>query len=75
MLYQPDGDGAITTNRDQKGYWDAYIWVNDVDALFTEMSAKEAVIDYEPIVQQEYNNKEFAIRDPDGHVIAFGQTL
>lgn len=31
------------------------------------------MIEYEPCIQGEYDMKEFAVRDPDGHVIAFGQ--
>ena len=31
------------------------------------------MIEYESYIQDEYDMKEFAVRDPDGHVIAFGQ--
>lgn len=73
MLKQADSDAEICTSRDQSGYWSAYIWVNDADALFESYKSKGAIIDYEPCIQEDYDMKEFAVRDPDGHVIAFGQ--
>ena len=73
MLKEADDGHAITTNRDQTGYWDAYVWINDADALFTEMKANGAIIEYEPTIRDEYGMKEFAVRDIDGYVIAFGQ--
>ncbi len=73
MLKQAGGEDAVATNRDQGGFWDAYVWINDADALFAQCRDNGAVIEYEPCVQEEYDMKEFAVRDPDGHIIAFGQ--
>jgi catechol 2,3-dioxygenase-like lactoylglutathione lyase family enzyme len=73
MLYQAEGGTEIPTVRDQGGAWDAYVWVEDADALFAEYKEAGAVIEYEPCIQKDYDMKEFAVRDPDGHVIAFGQ--
>ena len=73
MLKQAEAGTTIVPNRDQDGYWDAYVWVNDVDALFSELSANGAIVDYEPHIQADYNMKEFAVKDLDGYVIAFGQ--
>lgn len=73
MLKQAEEGVAITPNRNQSGYWDAYVWVNDVDTLFAEFKKNKAIIDYEPCIQEEYDMKEFAVKDPDGYVIAFGQ--
>ena len=53
--------------------WSAYIWVNDAGHLFKEFKSKGARIAYEPLIKEEYGMKEFAVRDLDGHVIAFGQ--
>lgn len=73
MLKQaPDGT-TITPNRNQEGYWDAYIWIRDADALFAEFKDNGANIDYEPCIQHEDDMKEFAVADPDGYIIAFGQ--
>ena len=55
------------------GYWDAYVWINDADSLFEELKANGAIIEYEPCIREYYDMKEFAVRDSDGHIIAFGQ--
>ena len=73
MLQQgPDGQ-SITPNRAQEGYWDAYVWIHDADALYAEYKERGAVIDYAPCIRAEYDMKEFAVVDPDGYVLAFGQ--
>ena len=54
--------------------WNAYFWVDDARALFTELSACGAKIDYE-LCTQPYGVLEFGIQDPDGHDIGFGETL
>ena len=73
MLKEAEADATIVPNRSQGGYWDAYIWIRDVDALFAEFEQNGAIIDYAPTIQHDYGMKEFAVRDPDGYVIAFGQ--
>lgn len=52
-------------------HWDAYVWTNDADALYAEVTADGAIIEYEPCIQREYDRKGFAVRD--SYVIAFGQ--
>jgi uncharacterized glyoxalase superfamily protein PhnB len=47
--------------------------INDADAPFAQCRDNGGVIEYEPCIQDEYDVKVFAVRDPDGHVIAFGQ--
>jgi uncharacterized glyoxalase superfamily protein PhnB len=56
------------------GLWNAYFWVSDVDALFHEISARGAVIDYD-LCDQPYGVREFGVRDPDNHDIGFGQII
>ena len=73
MLIQAQQETKITTSRDQGGYWDAYVWINDADALFSDYKEKGAIVDYEPCIQDDYDMKEFGIRDPDGHLLGFGQ--
>lgn len=70
MLYQADAENPL--HPKQGDNWDVYFWVTDADALFAEFQSKGATIEYEPCVQP-YENKEFAVRDVDGHVLAFGQ--
>jgi catechol 2,3-dioxygenase-like lactoylglutathione lyase family enzyme len=75
MLKQAQSEAAVAPNRNHGGYWDAYVWVVDTDALFAEFKAEGARFDYELCIQEEYGNKEFAVLDPDGYSIAFGQNL
>lgn len=75
MLYQPETETAPIPNIKKGGYWDAYIWVRDADALFTEFKAAGAVFEHELLIREAYGNKEFAVLDPDGYMIAFGEQL
>ena len=54
--------------------WNAYFWVDAADALYEEMKAKGAKMDYGPCTQP-YGVREFGIQDLDGHDIGFGQIL
>ena len=62
----------ICPNEKQGGAWDAFFWVTDVEALHSELARKGAVIVYPPVIQP-YRMKEFAVRDPNGYVLGFGQ--
>ncbi len=75
MLKQVKNSDNIQPNRTRGGYWDAYIWVQDAEALYAEFAANGAEFAYGLTIQDEYNNKEFAVYDPDGYFIAFGQGL
>ncbi len=54
--------------------WDAYIRVDDVDAIYAEVQQRGAGIDY-TIYDAPHGFREFGVQDPDGHDIAFGQPL
>ena len=54
------------------GGWDAYVWVDDARTLHAEMAAAGAEVAYGPRLQESYGNWEFAVRDRDGYLIAFG---
>ena len=75
MLKQAPDPASIRTNGQQStgDEWDAYVWIRDVDALFGEYSSSGAKIEYGPVIRKHYDMKEFAVRDLDGHIIAFGQ--
>ncbi len=64
--------GLICTNEKQGGTWDAFFWVSDVEALYDELMLKGARVVYAPVIQP-YHMKEFAVRDPNGYVLGFGQ--
>ena len=72
MLYQAENHTQLYSNGMQDGLWDAYFWVSDAEALFAEFCARGAQVEYEPCVQH-YEIKEFAVRDIDNHILAFGQ--
>jgi uncharacterized glyoxalase superfamily protein PhnB len=52
----------------------AYVWVDDADALYEELQGRGAPIDF-TIYDTPWGTREFGIQDPDGHDIAFGQVL
>jgi hypothetical protein len=54
--------------------WNAYIRVDDADAIYAEVQARGAGIDY-TIYDAPHGFREFGVQDPDGHDIAFGQPL
>jgi catechol 2,3-dioxygenase-like lactoylglutathione lyase family enzyme len=54
--------------------WDAYIRVDDADAIYAEVQERGAGIDY-TIYDAPHGFREFGVQDPDGHDIAFGQPI
>ena len=75
MLRRVDEPELITPNEKQGGTWDAFFWVRDAQPLHAELKEKGADIVYGPLIQESYNMREFAVRDSDGHVLGFGQSL
>ena len=77
MLSLNDGPGAIRPNRTvdpEGGAWDAYVWVDDADALHEEFRAKGVRIARVPR-DQEYGCRDFEIDDLNGYRLCFGHTL
>jgi uncharacterized glyoxalase superfamily protein PhnB len=72
MFRRVQQPNLICPNERQGGTWDVFSWVDDVEALFGELTARGAVIVYPPVIQH-YGMKEFAVRDPNGYVLGFGQ--
>ena len=75
MLAQPDDPAKVVphwTVMDKM--WDLYFWVDDVDAIYQEMQARGAIIDYS-LYLTPYGIKEFGVQDLDGHDIAFGEPV
>ncbi len=61
-----------TPNNDGNEGLDAFGMVSNIDDLFAEFKSKDAVFLYE-LRTNEYNMREFAIKDPAGFTIGFGQ--
>jgi predicted enzyme related to lactoylglutathione lyase len=55
-------------------YWAAYLYVSDADELAAEFRSRGVELVREPC-DMEHGLREFGIRDPDGHIIAFGHPL
>ena len=65
----------IVPNEKQGGTWDAFFWVRDARTLHAELLRQGADIVYGPLVQESYHMEEFAVRDREGYVLGFGQSL
>lgn len=75
MLSEVDDKTRIRPNGSDGSSWDAYVWVSDADALFAAFKAAGALIVHEPVDRDYYGNREFAIRDLDGYIIAFAHGI
>ena len=68
-------NGRGGSNRDYKSHaLDAYFWIDDVDALHTELVERGAEIIMPPTLRI-YGMKEIEVRDLDGYVLCFGQDI
>ncbi len=72
MFRRATDPGLICPNEKQGGTWDIFYWVEAVDPLYQELKGLGANFAYLPVIQP-YGMKEFAIRDPNGYVLGFGQ--
>ena len=77
MLAQLEQTGVIRPNRvvdPEGGAWDAYVWIDDADALHGEFKSKGV-----PIVRgtrdQPYGCRDFEIDDCNGYRLCFGQDI
>jgi predicted enzyme related to lactoylglutathione lyase len=75
MLRKISDPALIRPSEAQGGTWDAFFWVQDARALHAELAKRGAKVVYGPIVQDQYQMLEFAVRDCDGHVLGFGQAI
>lgn len=75
MLRLVETPEKISPNEKQGGTWDVFFWVRDVQSLHAELLKNGADVVYGPVVQTAYNMEEFAVRDIDGYVLGFGQSL
>lgn len=74
MLSQFEKAGLMRPNNtaDPNGSaWDAYIWVDDADALYEEFKNKGVKITRE-ICDQPYHCRDFDIQDCNGYTLCFG---
>jgi predicted enzyme related to lactoylglutathione lyase len=77
MLSQFAKTGVLRPNRiaDPHGEaWDAYVWVEDADALYAEFKSKGVLIT-RAICDQPYGCRDFDVEDCNGYRLCFGQDL
>ena len=77
MLSQVAGAGVSRPNRtvDPDGEaWDAYIWVDDANALFAEFKSRGVTIARD-ICDQPYGCRDFDVEDCNGYRLCFGHDL
>ena len=51
-----------------------YIFTHDIESLYTEFLSKGVDIP-NPLLERDYGMKDFDVADPDGHILAFGQSV
>ena len=64
--------GPMVAQDHQPGNGSCYVFVDDVDALHAEFTAKGAK-GLAPVVDQPYGMRDFSCADPDGNKIGFGK--
>ena len=77
MLAQLEKQGAMRPNHrvdPEGGAWDAYVWVDDADALYAELKAKGVKIARD-ICDQPYRCRDFDVEDCNGYRLCFGHDL
>jgi catechol 2,3-dioxygenase-like lactoylglutathione lyase family enzyme len=66
--------GPASTNKRQVGQGGIYIFCDDVDSYYADLIAKGATLQAPPR-DYEYGMRDFAIEDPDGNLLGFGQEV
>ncbi|HZE69511.1 MAG TPA: VOC family protein [Pyrinomonadaceae bacterium] len=77
MLAQLEKEGVMRPNRvvDPEGEaWDAYVWIENADDLYSEFKSKGVKITRE-ICDQPYGCRDFDVEDCNGYRLCFGQDL
>jgi predicted enzyme related to lactoylglutathione lyase len=66
--------GPAATNKKLVGQSGIYIFCDDVDSYFTEVTARGAKVQASP-KDYEYGMRDFVIEDPDTNLIGIGQVV
>ena len=77
MLGQLEKTGVMRPNRvvdPEGGAWDAYIWIENVDAIYAEFKSNKVTIARD-ICDQIYGCRDFDVDDCNGYRLCFGQDL
>jgi uncharacterized glyoxalase superfamily protein PhnB len=77
MLAQLEETGLKRPNHTvdpEGGAWDAYIWIDNADALYTEFKSQGVKIARD-ICDQPYGCRDFDVEDCNGYRLCFGQDI
>lgn len=77
MLGQLEKTGVMRPNHvvdPEGGAWDAYIWIENADALYAEFKSKGVTIARD-ICDQPYGCRDFDVEDCNGYRLCFGQDI
>jgi uncharacterized glyoxalase superfamily protein PhnB len=78
MLSQPPKKGLVRPNHVAEGNegeaWDAYVWIDNADALHAEFKSKGVTIP-RGVCDQPYGCRDFDVEDCNGYRLCFGQDL
>ena len=77
MLSQMETTDAVRPNRlvdPERGAWDAYVWVDDADALYAELKSRGAQI-VRDLCDQIYGCRDFEVDDRNGYRLCFGHDI
>ena len=67
------GRGGSNRNYKREAI-DAYLWVDDVEALYAEFHQKNVEVVMPPTLRS-YGMKELELRDLDGYMLCFGEDM
>ena len=77
MLAQAGSGGLTRPNHavdPERSAWDAYVWVDDADALSAEFTARGVLI-ARPIRDQPYGCRDFDVEVSNGYRLCFGHDI
>ena len=77
MLSQIETAGAVRPNRvadPERDAWDAYLWIDDADALRAELAAR-GITPARDLCDQPYGMRDFEVEDCNGYRLCFGHDL
>ena len=64
------GKSGTSNSAVRSGSFDLYIWVNDVNAMFEELSAAGAEMVEGPVTRI-YDSTELVVKDRNGYILVF----
>ena len=75
QLNKSNGGHERSNRRSRDEAVDAYIWVTDAEALWTEFREQEDVKVLQPFKIEPHGIKDFLIEDSSGYAIMFAQAM